>query len=134
MKLKETRLISSTHRSFRFTTIDPTGGKDISKGITHIATKGFAVESSSSSFKLLQFKRRIPRADDVLIRIHFCGICHTDIHQSRNEWNNSKYPMVPGHEIIGVVEQIGSSVKNFHIGDYAGVGCVVDSCLKCNAC
>ncbi len=109
----------------------------ISNGITHgvpIATKGFAVDSASSSFKLFNFERRIPKADDVLIRIHYCGICHSDIHQAKNEWHNSKYPMVPGHEITGVVEQVGSSVRNFHAGDHVGVGCIVDSCLHCNPC
>ncbi len=111
--------------------------KVVSNGTTHnvpIATKGFAVDSASSSFRLFNFERRIPKVDDVLIRIHYCGICHSDIHQVKNEWHNSKYPMVPGHEITGVVEQVGSNVRNFRVGDHVGVGCMVDSCLNCNPC
>jgi len=111
--------------------------KVVSKGVTDsvpIATKGFAVDSASTSFRLFDFERRIPKADDVLIRIHYCGICHSDIHQVKNEWHNAKYPMVPGHEIAGVVEQVGSNVKHFRVGDHAGVGCMVDSCLNCKLC
>ena len=99
-----------------------------------IATRGYAVDSATSSFRVFEFERRMPKPDDVLIRIHYCGICHSDIHQVKNEWGVSKYPMVPGHEITGVVEQIGSSVKGFHVGDHVGVGCLVDSCLHCNPC
>lgn len=98
------------------------------------AATGYAVESATAPFKLFHFQRRAPRADDVLIRIHYCGICHTDIHQAHNDWQISKYPMVPGHEITGVVEQVGSSVKHFRAGDHVGVGCMVDSCLDCKFC
>jgi hypothetical protein len=121
--------------SFRSTTGNQTDGKVISNGIAHgvpIATRGFVIDSASSSFKLFDFERRLPKANDVLIRIHYCGVCHSDIHQAKNEWHNSKYPMVPGHEITGVVEQVGSSVRNFRAGDHVGVGCMVDSCLHCN--
>ncbi|CAF3724184.1 unnamed protein product [Adineta steineri] len=99
-----------------------------------ITAKGYAVDSESTPFKLFDFERRAPAADDVVIRIHYCGICHTDIHQVYNEWHMSKYPMVPGHEITGIVEQVGSSVKRFRAGDHAGVGCMVDSCRKCAFC
>jgi len=124
-------------RSTPTTASSHTEGKAVSNGITHsvpIATQGFAVDSASSSFKLFDFQRRIPKADDVLIRIHYCGICHSDIHQVKNEWHSSKYPMIPGHEITGVVEQVGSSVRNFRVGDHVGVGCLVDSCLHCTPC
>lgn len=112
-------------------------GNVVSNGITSgvpIAAKGFAVDDAKSSFRLFEFERRIPRDDDVLIRIHYCGICHSDIHQAKNEWQNSIYPMVPGHEIAGVVEQVGSKVKHFRVGDHVGVGCLVDSCLHCDSC
>lgn len=99
-----------------------------------IATTAYAVDSTSSPFKLFHFERRAPRADDVLIRIHYCGICHTDIHYVYNEWKTSKYPLVPGHEITGVVEQVGSSVKHFRVGDHVGVGFMIDSCLNCKFC
>jgi alcohol dehydrogenase (NADP+) len=75
-----------------------------------------------------------PRDYDVVIDIQFCGICHTDIHQIRNEWGGSSFPMVPGHEIIGTVSGIGSKVTRYKIGDRVGVGCFVDSCRKCEPC
>jgi uncharacterized zinc-type alcohol dehydrogenase-like protein len=112
-------------------------GKVVSNNIVPgvpIAAIGYAVDSPSASFKLFHFERRIPRDDDVLIRIHYCGICHTDIHQAHNDWQISKYPMIPGHEITGVVEQVGSKVKHFHVGDRVGVGFMVDSCLHCTPC
>ncbi|CAF0806009.1 unnamed protein product [Adineta steineri] len=98
------------------------------------AAKGYAVDSASSPFKLLNFERRVPRNDDVVIRIHYCGICHTDIHDARNDWQRSTYPMIPGHEITGIVEQIGSDVKHIRVGDSVGVGYMCDSCLKCDLC
>jgi uncharacterized zinc-type alcohol dehydrogenase-like protein len=73
-------------------------------------------------------------AHDVLIAITHCGICHSDIHQARNEWGGSLFPMVPGHEIIGTVAQVGPAVRTFRAGDRAGVGCFVDSCRSCTAC
>ncbi|CAF4611154.1 unnamed protein product [Rotaria sp. Silwood1] len=118
-------------------TANTTEEKVVSNGVNHtapIATKGLAVDSASSPFKVFDFERRVPKADDVFIRIHYCGICHSDIHQVKNEWHTSKYPMVPGHEITGVVEQVGSNVRKFRIGDHVGVGCMVDSCLQCNSC
>jgi uncharacterized zinc-type alcohol dehydrogenase-like protein len=72
--------------------------------------------------------------NDVQIEILYCGVCHSDIHQARNEWGNSMYPMVPGHEIVGRVTEVGSAVNGFKIGDLAGVGCMVDSCGHCPDC
>lgn len=77
---------------------------------------------------------REPGEHDVEIEILYCGICHSDIHQARNEWGNSIYPMVPGHEIVGRVTATGSKVRNFAVGDLAGVGCLVDSCRTCPQC
>lgn len=79
-------------------------------------------------------KRREPRAQDVEIDILFCGICHSDIHQVRNEWQNTEFPCVPGHEIIGRVVKAGRAVKKFREGDIAAVGCLVDSCRTCDSC
>jgi uncharacterized zinc-type alcohol dehydrogenase-like protein len=73
-------------------------------------------------------------AQDVLIEILYCGVCHSDIHQARNEWGNSIYPMVPGHEIVGHITQVGASATRFKVGDLAGVGCFVDSCRVCASC
>lgn len=80
------------------------------------------------------FERRDPRADDVVIDIAYCGVCHSDIHQVRDEWFGGIYPMVPGHEIVGRVVAVGPEVKNFKVGDRAGVGCMVDSCGVCLSC
>jgi len=80
------------------------------------------------------FERRAVGVNDVQIEILYCGVCHSDIHQARNEWGNSMYPMVPGHEIVGRVTEVGSTVKGFKVGDLAGVGCMVDSCGDCPDC
>ena len=97
-------------------------------------TKGYAVQTAESNFEPFDFERRALGAKDVLIEIKFCGVCHSDIHQARNEWGNSKYPMVPGHEIVGRVARTGAEVSKFKEGDYAGVGCFVDSCGECENC
>ncbi len=96
--------------------------------------KAFAVASATTPLAAFEFERREVGAHDVSIEIAFCGVCHSDIHQVRNEWGNATYPMVPGHEIVGRVTQIGAHVKNFKIGDFAGVGCLVDSCRTCASC
>lgn len=96
--------------------------------------RGFAALSQSTPVEPHQFTRRDPRENDVVIDILYCGVCHSDIHQARNEWGNSLYPMVPGHEIIGKVTYTGNKVSKVKIGDIVGVGCMVDSCQHCNAC
>lgn len=96
--------------------------------------KGYATQSPKDSLKPFSFSRRELREKDVFIEIQFCGICHSDLHQVRNDWNNSIYPMVPGHEIIGKVTKIGSAVTKFQVGDMVGVGCLVDSCRNCSSC
>lgn len=97
-------------------------------------TRGYAVQGSESKFEPFTFERRELGARDVLIEILYCGICHSDIHQARNEWQNSIYPMVPGHEIVGRVREVGAEVSKFKEGDIAGVGCFVDSCRACQNC
>ena len=99
-----------------------------------IETKGYATHGAKEAIKPFSFQRRDVGADDVLIDILYCGICHSDIHQARNEWGQSTYPMVPGHEIVGKVASVGSSVRDFKVGDLAGVGCFVDSCGVCPSC
>jgi len=76
-------------------------------------------------------ERRDPGPHDILIDILYCGICHSDIHQARDEWGGSIFPMVPGHEIVGTVSKVGSKVSKWSVGDTVGVGCFVDSCRKC---
>lgn len=96
--------------------------------------QAYAAPSATQPLGPFQLTRREVGDHDVQIQIHYCGVCHSDIHQVRNEWGGSTFPMVPGHEIVGKVSQIGSHVKNFKVGDSVGVGCMVDSCRKCDAC
>lgn len=99
-----------------------------------IKSKGYVATSSTSLLVPFSFERRELRPHDVLIEILYCGVCHSDIHQARNEWKRSNYPMVPGHEIVGKVSKIGKKVTKFKEGDIVGVGCMVDSCQKCENC
>lgn len=95
---------------------------------------GYAAHSNTSPLAPFHFERRDPTADDVQIQILYCGICHSDVHQTRNEWGITTFPIVPGHEIVGVVTRIGSAVTGFAVGDKVGVGCMVDSCRECPDC
>jgi uncharacterized zinc-type alcohol dehydrogenase-like protein len=94
----------------------------------------YATQNASSPLAPLQIERRIPGAGDVQIEILYSGVCHSDIHQARSEWGPSLYPLVPGHEIVGRVTAVGADVTGFKVGDLAGVGCMVDSCLHCESC
>lgn len=101
-------------------------------------TKGYAAMTAKAPLAPYSFERCEPREHDVLIEVKYCGICHSDIHQARNEWGDylqeSIFPMVPGHEIAGVVQAIGSKVRRYKVGDQVGVGCFVDSCRTCAHC
>jgi alcohol dehydrogenase (NADP+) len=101
-------------------------------------SKGYAAPSAKAALGPYSFERREPREHDVVIEIKYCGICHSDIHQTRDEWSEyqeeSIFPMVPGHEIAGVVAAVGSKVKKYKTGDKVGVGCFVDSCRTCAEC
>jgi alcohol dehydrogenase (NADP+) len=104
---------------------------------TGIATRGFATHGPEAKFEPFNFVRREPGPNDVVIDIQYCGICHSDIHQARNEWSDTMpamYPMVPGHEIVGRITHVGSDVTKFAAGDIAGIGCFVDSCRECAPC
>ncbi|MFD1095463.1 NAD(P)-dependent alcohol dehydrogenase [Salegentibacter chungangensis] len=96
--------------------------------------KAYAAKASDANLEPHKIERRDITADDVKIEIEYCGVCHSDIHQVRNDWKNSKYPVVPGHEIIGRVTAVGDNVKGFNEGDLVGVGCMVDSCQECDSC
>src|ERR1700727_2146746 len=96
--------------------------------------KGYAAATAKAPLAPYSFERRELREHDVAIDIKFCGICHSDIHQVRDEWGGSTFPMVPGHEIAGVVTAVGSKVSKFKAGDRAGVVCFVDSCHDCPQC
>jgi uncharacterized zinc-type alcohol dehydrogenase-like protein len=97
-------------------------------------TKAYAVTSPTSPVAPFSFERREPRERDVVLEISHCGVCHSDLHQARNEWNTSIYPMVPGHEIVGKVTRVGAKVTKFAAGDTAAVGCMIDSCRTCASC
>src|ERR1700741_4969451 len=97
-------------------------------------TKAYATHSPTDPLGPFSFQRREVGPHDVLIDILYCGVCHSDIHQTRDEWGGSVFPMVPGHEIVGRVAETGAQVARFKRGDLAGVGCFVDSCRRCEAC
>ncbi|WP_179998138.1 NAD(P)-dependent alcohol dehydrogenase [Acinetobacter sp. YH12239] len=94
----------------------------------------YAALDSKSPLVPYTFQQRQARPDDVIIDIEYCGVCHSDLHQARNDWGFSRYPIVPGHEVIGRVKSIGTSVTKFKVGDLVGIGCMVDSCRTCSAC
>lgn len=96
--------------------------------------RGYAAHSPTDDLVPYRFARRSPRPDDVTIEILYCGVCHSDLHTARNDWRNTVYPVVPGHEIIGRVVGVGAAVTRFQPGDRVGVGCLVDACRHCAAC
>lgn len=95
---------------------------------------GWAARDNSGVLSPFTFSRRINGDDDVTIRILYCGICHSDLHCIKNDWTNAIYPVVPGHEIVGVITEVGSNVHKFKVGDKVGVGCMVNSCRSCENC
>jgi uncharacterized zinc-type alcohol dehydrogenase-like protein len=99
-----------------------------------IAAKGYAAQSPEANLAPWNFERREVGPHDVQFEILYCGVCHSDLHQIRNDWFPGIFPMVPGHEIVGRVTQVGDHVKNFKVGDLAGTGCMVDSCQVCENC
>lgn len=96
--------------------------------------KAYAAQSAKSPLAPFEIQRREPGPDDVRIEILYCGVCHSDLHTARNEWKNTQYPCVPGHEIVGRVTAVGGKVTRFKVGDIAAVGCMVDSCGHCHSC
>jgi uncharacterized zinc-type alcohol dehydrogenase-like protein len=99
-----------------------------------ISTKGYATKHSYTKLKPYSFEREEPGAQDVEIDVLFCGVCHSDIHQVKNEWSNTVYPCVPGHEVVGRVTRVGAGVQKHAVGDMVGVGCMIDSCRQCEPC
>src|SRR3954470_10934765 len=99
-----------------------------------IKSFGYAAQTKSTPLGPFNFERRDVGPADVQIEILYCGVCHSDIHQVRDEWGGSIYPMVPGHEIVGRVTKVGANVKKLKVGELAGVGCMVDSCRECTGC
>lgn len=100
----------------------------------NIKSKGYAAKDVSGKLSLWEFERRPVGDNDILIDIKFASICHSDIHQMKGDWGPQQYPQVPGHEIAGIVVAVGKNVTKFKVGDRAGVGCMVDSCMQCESC
>ena len=98
------------------------------------SVKAFGTTAPEADLAPLSINRRAVQANDVEIEILYCGVCHSDLHTARNDWDGSIYPAVPGHEIVGKVTAVGSAVSKFKVGDLAGVGCIVDSCKTCSSC
>jgi uncharacterized zinc-type alcohol dehydrogenase-like protein len=96
--------------------------------------KAFGTESADAPLKQMDIQRRTATAKDIEIEILFCGVCHSDLHTARNDWKFSTYPVVPGHEIVGKVTKVGDEVTKLKVGDFAAVGCLVDSCKTCDNC
>jgi uncharacterized zinc-type alcohol dehydrogenase-like protein len=99
-----------------------------------IKTVGYAAHHSFTSLEPLEFERDDPKPNEIAIDVLFCGVCHSDIHQVKNEWHNTVYPCMPGHEVVGRVSQVGSAVTLHTVGDLVGVGCMIDSCRQCEPC
>jgi uncharacterized zinc-type alcohol dehydrogenase-like protein len=106
----------------------------LSSTVTNKTARSWGAQSADAALAPISIKRREPLPSDVAIDILYCGVCHSDLHQVRNEWHNSIYPVVPGHEIVGRVVKVGSAVSKFKVGDLAAVGCLVDSCRECESC
>ncbi|MCY7271345.1 MAG: NAD(P)-dependent alcohol dehydrogenase [Sphingomonas bacterium] len=98
------------------------------------AAKGWGTDAADLPLKMMEFERRDLRADDVAIKISHAGICHSDLHTCRNDWGGTRYPVIPGHEIVGTVTEVGADVTAHKVGDSVAVGCMVDSCMKCDQC
>jgi len=99
-----------------------------------MTTKAYGAHAGDQPLQAMDIQRRAPGASDVQIDIAFCGVCHSDLHTVRSEWGGTKYPCVPGHEIVGHVSAVGDGVTRFTVGDRVGVGCMVGSCRHCDAC
>lgn len=99
-----------------------------------MTTRAYGAHAADKPLEAIDIERRPPGAHDIQIDIAYCGVCHSDLHQVRSEWEGTLYPCVPGHEIVGEVTAVGNAVQGFKVGDTVGVGCMVDSCQHCTAC
>lgn len=112
-----------------------TSTAETSSTVATIKTPAYgATNSIFNGLKRMEIERHPPQADEVHIDILYCGVCHSDLHQVKNDWKNTVYPCVPGHEIVGQVLEVGSTVTKFKVGDIVGVGCMIDSCGQCKPC
>ena len=116
------------------TTIEPTPGVASEQTGSPTPAKGWGTDAPDQPLRPMDFERRALRRDDVAIRITYAGICHSDLHTARNDWHGSRYPVIPGHEIVGEVTAVGPEVTRHKVGDIVAVGCMVDSCMACDQC
>ena len=110
----------------------PTSASEASKRLT--TAKGWGTDAPDQPLRPMEFERRALRPDDVAIKITYAGICHSDLHTARNDWSGTRYPVIPGHEIVGRVTAVGGEVSRHQVGDLVAVGCMVDSCMACDQC
>jgi len=114
------------------TTAEPTATSEHTHGPT--TAKGWGTDAPDQPLRPMEFERRALRPDDVAIKITYAGICHSDLHTARNDWGGTRYPCIPGHEIVGTVTAVGNEVTRHRVGDTVAVGCMVDSCMECDQC
>jgi len=99
-----------------------------------IKSKGYVAQHSFTALKPMEFEREEPKENEIALEVMYCGVCHSDIHQVKNEWHNTVYPCMPGHEVVGRVTSVGACVTRHGVGDIVGVGCMIDSCRECAPC
>ncbi len=116
------------------TTLEPTPGTTGEQTGSPTKAKGWGTDAPDEPLRLMEFERRALRPDDVAIHITHAGICHSDLHTARNDWHGTRYPVIPGHEIVGTVTAVGDAVTGHKVGDTVAVGCMVDSCMACDQC
>src|SRR5688572_32720288 len=107
--------------------------REIQKG-KPMTVRAYGAYAADKPVEAMEIQRRTPGPRDVQVEIAYCGVCHSDLHTVRSEWGGTRYPCVPGHEIVGIVSAIGGEVRGFKVGDTVGVGCLVGSCQRCSAC
>ena len=116
------------------TTAEPTPTTTSERTAGPTLAKGWGTDAPDQPLRPMEFERRALRPNDVAIQITYAGICHSDLHTCRNDWGGSRYPVIPGHEIVGTVTAIGDEVTRHRVGDTVAVGCMVDSCMECDQC
>ncbi|WP_341631870.1 NAD(P)-dependent alcohol dehydrogenase [Sphingomonas agri] len=116
------------------TTAEPQPGTIADRQSGPTRARGWGTDAPDQPLRPMEFERRALRPDDVAIKITYAGICHSDLHTARNDWSGTNYPVIPGHEIVGLVTATGSEVTRHRVGDTVAVGCMVDSCMECDQC
>jgi uncharacterized zinc-type alcohol dehydrogenase-like protein len=111
-----------------------TAQPEVTTGAGPTLAKGWGTDAPDQPLRPMEFERRALRPNDVSIKITYAGLCHSDLHTARNDWGGTRYPNIPGHEIVGTVTAVGDEVTRHRVGDTVAVGCMVDSCMECDQC